>query len=70
MGLRDRFKDNVRPAETSEKDAHRARANGNGNGNRSVATERGPGPPGQPGQVETAPANSTGPPSGRLTHRE
>src|SRR5205809_507014 len=38
MGLRDRFKDNVRPSESADKDAHRGRANGNGNGN--VATER------------------------------
>ena len=38
MGLRDRFKENVRPAEPAEKDPHRARTNGNGNGNGHVAT--------------------------------
>jgi pilus assembly protein CpaF len=38
MGLRDRFKDNVRPAETADKNTHHGRANGNGNG--TVATER------------------------------
>jgi pilus assembly protein CpaF len=42
MGLRDRFKDNVRPAEPAEKDPHRARANGNGNGNGHVATAAAP----------------------------
>ncbi|HKW13610.1 MAG TPA: CpaF family protein [Candidatus Krumholzibacteria bacterium] len=42
MGLRDRFKDNVRPAEPADKSAHHARANGNGNG--TVATDRGAAP--------------------------
>ena len=41
MGLRDRFKDNVRPAEPADKDAHRGRTNGNGNG--TVATAPAPG---------------------------
>jgi pilus assembly protein CpaF len=36
MGLKDRFKDTNRPAETADKDAHRGRGNGNGNG--AVAT--------------------------------
>src|SRR5678816_2738958 len=42
MGLRDRFKENVRPAEPAEKDPHRARTNGNGNGNGHVATAPAP----------------------------
>ncbi len=38
MGLRDRFRESVRPTEAAEPETHRSRTGGNGNG--AVATER------------------------------
>ncbi|HET6350267.1 MAG TPA: CpaF family protein [Candidatus Krumholzibacteria bacterium] len=40
MGLRDRFRDNGRPAEPSENEHPRGRGNGNGNSDSATATER------------------------------